>query len=172
MRLKHFVNIRRHIPYNGTRKQHSARFSSDKSGAYHMTSHIKIILRLKVLFYHKSHLLITRHHYLAHDIAGLIHVHPALILELRRVKKLIPEINVLILAGALEIFKKLIETTALHTVQNRPEISVLLPVNMRKKHGLGIAVPYLLGAHIHIFCIGIHIKKKLCCIKNLVYGIK
>ena len=137
-----------------------------------MTSHVEIILRLKVLFYHKSHLIIARHHYLAHDIAGLVHVHPALILELRRVKKLIPEINVLILSGALEIIKQLIKTTTLHTVENRSEISVLFPVNMRKKHGIGITVPYLLGTYIYIFCIGIHIKKKLCRIKNLVNGIK
>ena len=169
MRLKHFIYLRFRISDDGPCKKHTAGFSAYKTCAYHMTSYIEIVLRSKMLFYHGSHLVISGHHDLAHDIARIFHIHVAVILELRRIKKLIPEINVLIFSGTLEILQQLIKAATLNTVQDRSEIAVLLPVNMRKEHGLRITVPNLLGADIYIFGIGIHIKKQLCCIKDLVY---
>ena len=89
-----------------------------------------------MLFYHLSHLLIPGHHDIAHHVAGLCHIHMAVILELCRIKKLIPEINILILPRSLEIIKKLIETAGLDAIKDWPEGSFIFFVNMRKEHSL------------------------------------
>ena len=164
MRLQNIRDIRLHVFYDCSGKQHTTGLAADHTGSDHMISHCKIVLRSEMLLDHLTHLLISGHHDITHSGAFFRHIHAIFIHEFGSIEESVPRIRILLLGRPLRQSERLIKPAGFHAVEYRSELPVLRIIRMRKEHGIGISVPDLLRTHVNILFICVNIEEKLGCI--------
>ena len=123
-----------------------------------------------MLFDHKAHFSVARHHYVAHTVALTRDILTDAVLLLRIVEKPVPRIDAPVVGSASELTERVIKSARLDAVGDRAESARGRLVGMRQKHRLGIAVPDLFRTNKYILFARVHVKKKLCCVDDFVDG--